>query len=162
MLSQSAKEDFVSIISLIFFASDLHLSFITMSSTFLFVPYRSNSAYLEKEEEIDRSSNAVSIWNFRFQIEFFGFKVAVRRNNPGLERATSKKSLSGIHLVMRSECASRWSFLFGFNPSRGADEPLSFEHLNLLHFFAPGSGAFERRNYKQKKRRIVCAKPIES
>jgi len=102
---------------------------------------------LEKEEEIDRSSNAVSIWNFRFQIDFFGFKVAVRRNNPGLERATAKKSLSGIHLVMRSECASRWSFLFGFNPSRGAAEPLSFEHFNLLHFFAPGSGAFERRNY---------------
>ena len=103
--------------------------------------------FLEKEEDIDRSSNAVSIWNFRFQIEFFGFKVAVRRNNPGLERATSKKSLSGIHLVMRSECASRWSFLFGFNPSRGAPEPLSFEQLNLLHFFAPGSGVFERSNY---------------
>ena len=107
----------------------------------------SDWSYLEKEEDIDRSSNAVSIWNFRFQIEFFGFKVAVRRNNPGLERATSKKSLSGIHLVMRSDCASRWSFLFGFNPSRGAPEPLSFEQLNLLHFFAPGSGVFERSNY---------------
>ena len=93
---------------------------------------------MEKEEDIDRSSNAVSIWNFRFQIEFFGFKVAVRRNNPGLERATSKKSLSGIHLVMRSECASRWSFLFGFNPSRGAAELLIFEHLNLLHCLPRG------------------------
>jgi len=96
--------------------------------------YQTFAFLMEKEEEIDRSSNAVSIWNFRFQIEFFGFKVAVRRNNPGLERATSKKSLSGFHLVMRSECASRWSFLFGFNPSRGAPEPLSFEQLNLLHF----------------------------
>ena len=105
------------------------------------------SPFLEKEEEIDRSSNVVSIWNFRFQIDFFGFKVTVRRNNPGLERATSKKSLSGIHLVMRSECASRWAFLFGFNPSRGAAEPLSFEQLNLLHFFATGSDAFECRNY---------------
>ena len=118
--------------------------------------------FLEKEEDIDRSSNAVSIWNFRFQIDFYGFKVAVRRNNPGLERATSKKSLSGIHLVMRSECASRWPFLFVFNPSRGAAELLSFEQLNLLHFFAPGSGALERRNFQQKKRRIVYAKPIES
>ena len=97
--------------------------------------YQNHRADLEKEEDIDRSSNAVSIWNFRFQIEFFGFKVAVRRNNPGLERATSKKSLSGIHLVMRSECASRWLFLLGFSPSRGATEPFSFEQLNLLHFF---------------------------
>lgn len=115
---------------------------------------------MEKEEDIDRSSNAVSIWKFRFQIDFFGFKVAVRRNNPGLERATSKKSLSGIHLVMRSEYASRWSFLFGFNPSRGAHEPLRFEQLNLLHFVPRGVahlsvGIISRKSTESYERNLL-------